>query len=78
MNDPFTELEQDAWDAIMKAMGAIIDMDERGPLKYNGEELAEAVHVLQSFVKQHLCFRIWGAPQFSDWWGEQDGEARNE
>jgi len=63
------EREQDAADAIVKAYKAILQIDERGPLMYNGEELAEAVHVMQSFVKQHVLMRI--DPYWSDWWSDE-------
>lgn len=72
-DSPFDERELRAWDLIVETMGAINDMDERRSLTYNGEELAETIHVLQSFVKQHLCWRCW-PNEFSDWWSEPHGD----
>jgi hypothetical protein len=63
-----TERETKAWNLIIEAMFAIQNMDEHGTqLKYNDDELIGAIHVLQSFVKQHVLHRL--APdEYSDWW----------
>lgn len=70
--DPFNERERRAWEAIGEAHAAIYQMDERRGLMFNHEELAAATHVLQDFVKQHMCHRIW-PHEFSDWWDRTDG-----
>jgi hypothetical protein len=74
--------ERYAWERIIDAMDAIKDIEnfedgfETGrTLIYNNQELAEAVHVLQSFVKQHILHGLYPG-EFSDWWGERDGEER--
>lgn len=64
--------EKRAGDAILKAMEAIQQIDNRGPLVYNTEELAQAIHILQGFWKQHILNRL-DPNLFSDWWGENDG-----
>jgi len=92
--------EKRASDAILTAMDAIKDIEKdanpdpnaRRKLYYNTEELAQGVHVLQSFVKQHVLHRI-DPQQWSDWWESQksvercgkealqrylDGEERNQ
>lgn len=61
------EKEQHAFDAIAEAMVAIQHLDERGSLQYNTDELAQAIHVLQSFVKQHILWRL-DPEWFSDWY----------
>lgn len=66
--------ERRASKAILRAMESIQQMDERGPLVYNTEELAQAIHVLQSFWKQHILNRM-DSNLFSDWWGENDDKS---
>ena len=75
--DPFDARERKAWDLIIETMGAIQDIDERGKLPVNQEELCEAVHTLQRFVTQHMNWRYW-PEEFSDWWEQPDGQAGNE
>jgi hypothetical protein len=60
----FNEGEQKANDAVLVAMREIMSWDEG--LQYNNEELVESVHVIQSFIKQHLLKRL--NSDFSDWW----------
>jgi hypothetical protein len=62
----FNEGEQKANDAVLEAMNEIMSWDDG--LKYNVEELVQSVHVIQSFIKQHLLKRLNG--DFSDWWSE--------
>lgn len=69
----FDDRESDAFDKIIEAMSAVINVDERGPMKYNREEIAAAVHVLQSTVQQHALWRM-DPEYFSDWW--EPGESR--
>lgn len=66
-----TDKEQEAYDFILDAMGAIQNMDDRDRLKYNCDELAQAVHVLQSFVKQHVLHRL-DPDNWLDWWSDAD------
>jgi hypothetical protein len=70
----FSVREQKAWDTIIEAMVAIQEMDERGRLAFNTDELATSIHVLQGFVKQHILWRL-DPEEFSDWW--DDGKKGN-
>lgn len=65
------ELEQKAADAILDAMDSIRNIDERGKLSYNTDELVQAVHVLQSFVKQHVLHRV-DPKYWADWWDQNE------
>jgi hypothetical protein len=75
--------EKRASDAILAAMDAIRNIEEdtnpdpkaRRKLYYNTEELAQGVHVLQSFVKQHVLHRI-DPQEWSDWWESQESVER--
>lgn len=58
--------EQKADEAILACMDAIINMDGE-KLAYNTEELCEAIHVLQSFTKQHVLNRL-DPVAYSRWW----------
>lgn len=68
---PFNDAELHTWDAIGEVLSRIENLDERGPLTYNEEELAAGVHVLQQFVLQHMLYRLWPM-EFSDWWEQED------
>jgi hypothetical protein len=71
--------EQRASDTILEAMSAIRNieeddtepLDDRRRLTANGNELVDAVHVLQSFVKQHVLHRI-NPDDWSDWWESEN------
>lgn len=85
-NISLTRGEQRAQDAIIEAMSTIhnIEADEdlprekRRTLTYNNDELTSAVHVLQSFVKQHVLHRL-DPKEWSDWWeSREEGAARVE
>ena len=64
---PFTLEEKACFDAIGQTMALIQDLDERGRLNSNIDELAKAIHVLQQFPIQHMLNRLW-PNQFSDWY----------
>lgn len=51
-----TEYEQAAMDAIAKAMLAVMNVGDDKLVANQGELLA-AIHVLQSFVSQHMLHR---------------------
>lgn len=69
--DPFNPAERLAWDLISDTMMSIEAMDSRGRLRYNIEELCEAIHTLQHFVTQHMHYRLWPT-EFSDWYAQPD------
>lgn len=62
-----TDAENYAMECIVTAMEAICNMDDRGRMQYNIAELCAAIHVLQSFVKQHVLWRL-DSDFYSDWW----------
>jgi hypothetical protein len=62
-----TEREKRASEAILDA---IYDMDPRGRLTYNTDEVVQAIHVLQSFLKQHVLNRQ-DPENWSDWWEQK-------
>lgn len=61
-----TSEEQEADNLILEAFAAIKNMGN-DKLRYNNEELAEAIHVLQSFVKQHVLHRL-DPEWYGKWW----------
>jgi hypothetical protein len=81
MSDTFTMTpgEQKAFDAILEASSAIrnIEEDDKEPLSArrrltcNEGEFVSAIHVLQSFVKQHILHRM-NPQQWNDWWESDD------
>ena len=64
--------EQAAMDAIAAAYGMILGMG----LSDNRGELVGAVHVLQSFVAQHLLHRI-SPKSWNDWFRHQGSRPPN-
>lgn len=58
--------EEHAYEMILGSMHAIMNLDGQ-KLAYNTEELAEAIHVLQSFVNQHVLHRL-DPDYYSAWW----------
>ena len=64
-----TSGEQRALTATCDALHAIKNIDE-DHLQYNEEELVNAIHVLQAFVKQHYCHRL-NSKDWSNWYGNQ-------
>lgn len=61
-----TDEEQYADNLILDAFAAIKQIGD-DKLRYNNEELAEAIHVLQSFVKQHVLHRL-DPEWYGQWW----------
>lgn len=74
MSESLTFEEQDALDKILAAMHAIQKLGPEG-LKYNSEELAAAIHVLQAFVKQHVLHRLF-PDEWSQWYALDDDDPR--
>lgn len=66
---PLTEKEKWAMECIGKAFEAIKQMDDYSALTYNVEELVASVHVMQSFVKQHVLNRV-DPSYWNNWWGD--------
>lgn len=64
----FNEGEKKANDAVLEAMIEILSWDDG--LQCNEAELVQAVHVIQSFIKQHLLKRL--NTDFSDWWAKPE------
>lgn len=65
-----TAREAEAQELILKAFEAIKNLgkdDGNSTLVYNNAELAQAVHVLQSFLKQKVLNRLM-PEEFSNWW----------
>lgn len=62
VEDPFTSEERAAWQAISHAYRLIYDLGLAG----NIGEIVSAVHVMQSFVVQHMLHRRWPG-EFSSW-----------
>jgi hypothetical protein len=69
MMNSLTDGEQQALDLSVDLMKAIQNIDG-DKLEYNAEELCEAIHVCQAFIKQHVCYRLVGYPTFSNWYGD--------
>lgn len=73
----YTPGEERLGKSILAVMEAMNSVDERGVLIYNVEEYIAAIHILQSFLKQHIVHRLF-PDEFSDWWEERDGKKGNE
>lgn len=66
----YTNKEKLAIVKILVAHNSILELGDKR-LQYNNGELSQAIHVLQSFVKQHVLNRL-DPEEWSDWWGDDD------
>lgn len=64
-----TSGEQQALDLTVEVMQAVREIDG-DKLTFNSDELGQAIHVVQSFVKQHYCHRL-NPIGWSNWYGKE-------